>query len=68
MSHSVYGGLATLSLIGIIIPYILPIIGGLVGTAIICLSNGTIISIALKNKCSKNTHIKIPTVELTEIS
>jgi len=56
MSHSVYGGLATLSLIGIIIPYILPIIGGLVGTAIICLSNGTIISIALKNKCSKNTH------------
>ena len=68
MSHSVYGGLATLSFVGVIIPYILPIIGGLIGTAIICLSNGTIISIALKNKCSKNTHIKIPTVELTEIS
>ncbi len=68
MSHSIYGGLASLSFLGVIIPYVLPIVGGLVGTFIICVSNGTIISIALKNKCSKKTHIEIPTVELTEIS
>lgn len=67
MSHSIYGGLASLSFVGVIIPYILPIVGGLVGTAIICFSNSMIISMALKNKCSKKTHVEIPTVELTEM-
>ena len=67
MSHSIYGGLAGLSFVGVIIPYVLPIVGGLVGTTIICISNGTIISMALRNKCSKKTHIEIPTIELTEM-
>ena len=68
MSHSIYGGLASLSFVGVIITYILPIIGGIIGMAIICVSNGMIISMALKNKCSKKTHIEIPTIELTEMA
>ena len=66
MSHTIYGGLAALSFVGVLTPYILPVIGGVVGTVLICISNGTIIFIALKNRCSKNTHIEIPTIELTE--
>ena len=65
MSHNIYAGLASLSFIGVFLSYVIPIIGGIIGTVIICLSNGMILSVAAKAKCGKPTHIEVPTVELT---
>lgn len=65
MSHNIYAGLACLSFIGVILSYAIPIIGGIIGTAIICVSNSMILSVAAKAKCGKTSHIEVPSVELT---
>jgi len=63
MSHNIYAGLACLSFIGVILSYAIPIIGGIIGTVLICFANGTILSVAANAKCGKPTHIKLPTEE-----
>jgi len=65
MSHNLYAGLACLSFIGVILSYVIPIVGGIIGTVLICLANGMILSVAAKAKCGKSTHVKVPSVELT---
>lgn len=65
MSHNIYAGLACLSFIGVILSYVIPIVGGIIGTVIICCSNSMILSVAAKAKCQKPAHIEVPSVELT---
>lgn len=60
MSHNIYAGLACLSFIGVFLSYVIPIIGGIIGTVLICLSNGMILSVAGKAKCGKPTHVAVP--------
>ena len=47
MSHNIYAGLACLSFVGVFLSYVIPIIGGIIGTVIICLSNGLILSVTV---------------------
>lgn len=65
MSHNIYAGLACLSFIGVFLSYVIPIIGGIIGTVIICFSNGMILSVAAKAKCGKQTHTEVSEIELT---
>lgn len=69
MSDKTYAFFALCSLIGVFLSYAIPIFGGIIGTCIICFSNGTILSIVLKKRCFKqNSHTAVPTVELTSIN
>lgn len=68
MSDKTYALFACCSLLGVFLSYVIPIFGGIIGTCIICFSNGTILSIVLKKRCSKqNSHTAVPTVELNEL-
>tara|TARA_B110000211_G_C13737331_1_gene402969 strand:- start:139 stop:315 length:177 start_codon:yes stop_codon:yes gene_type:complete len=54
---------------GVFLSYVIPILGGIIGTCIVCFSNGMILSIVLKKRCSKqNSHAAVPTVELASIN
>ena len=65
MSESTYGFLAMCSLLGILLSYTLPIIGGIMGTCMICFSNVLILSLVLKKRCRpKNGHVAVSMVEL----
>jgi len=66
MSEKAYAFFSLCSLIGVFLSYVIPILGGMIGTCVICFSNGMIISIVMKKRCSKqNGHVAVPTVEMT---
>jgi len=63
MSEKSYIFFALFSLFGVVLSYVIPIIGNLVGNCIVCFSNIMIISIVFKKQYPTN-HIAVPTVEV----
>jgi hypothetical protein len=57
-----YSALACLSCMGVILSYAIPVVGGTIGTVVVCFSNGMILSMAAKAKCGKR---ELSSVELT---
>jgi len=52
MSEKAYAFFSLCSLMGVFLSYVIPILGGIIGTCVICFSNGMIISIVMKKRCS----------------
>tara|TARA_B110000090_G_C13219486_1_gene384210 strand:+ start:87 stop:305 length:219 start_codon:yes stop_codon:yes gene_type:complete len=65
MSEQSYLFLSFCAILGVILSYIVPIIGGITEDITVIIANGLIISIVLKNKFRNPKHVQI--VETDEI-
>jgi hypothetical protein len=68
MPEQTYLFLSIIAIFGVIISYIIPIIGGIIEDIAVIISNGLIISIVLKNKFKKKTHLQIVETEEIELT
>lgn len=58
MSEQTYLFLSCCAIFGVILSYIVPIIGGIIEDITVIMANGLIISIVFKNKFQKPTHVQ----------
>ena len=68
MSEQSYLFLSCCAIFGVIISYIVPIIGGIIEDIAVIMANGLIISIVLKNKFKRQTHVQIVETEEIELA
>lgn len=68
MSEQTYLFLSCCAIFGVIISYIIPIVGGIIEDIAVVSANGLIISIVLKNKFKKKTHLQIVETEEIELA
>ena len=68
MPEQTYLFLSIIAIFGVIISYIIPIIGGIIEDIAVIISNGLIISIVLKNKFKRQTHVQIVETEEIELA
>ena len=68
MSEQTYLFLSCCAIFGVIISYIIPIVGGIIEDIAVIMANGLIISIVLKNKFKKKTHLQIVQTEEIELA
>jgi hypothetical protein len=68
MSEQSYLFLSCCAIFGVIISYIVPIIGGIIEDIVVIMANGLIISMVLKNKFKKPTHVQIVETEEIELA
>ena len=68
MSEQSYLFLSIIAIFGVIISYIIPIVGGIIEDIAVVSANGLIISIVLKNKFKKKTHLQIVETEEIELA
>ena len=68
MSEQTYLFLSCCAIFGVIISYIIPIVGGIIEDIAVIMANGLIISIVLKNKFKKKTHLQIVETEEIELA
>ena len=68
MSEQTYLFLSCCAIFGVIISYIIPIVGGIIEDIAVVTANGLIISIVLKNKFKKKTHLQIVETEEIELA
>jgi hypothetical protein len=68
MSEQTYLFLSCCAIFGVILSYIVPIIGGIIEDITVIMANGLIISIVFKNKFQKPTHVQIVETEEIELA
>jgi uncharacterized protein involved in cysteine biosynthesis len=68
MSEQTYLFLSCCAIFGVILSYIVPIIGGIIEDIAVIISNGLIISIVFKNNFKKKTHLQIVETEEIELT